>query len=40
MYNKSDKKDLLEDNNGPIMATLIDGVESSTFPQQTNIMHL
>ena len=40
MYNKSDKKDLLEDNNGPIMATLIDGLESSTFPQQTNIMHL
>ena len=32
MYNKSDKKDLLEDNNGPIIAAVIDGKASTTFP--------
>ena len=32
MYNKSDKKDLLEDNNGPIIAAVIDGKASTSFP--------
>ena len=32
IYNKSDKKDVLEDNNGPIMAAVIDGKASTTFP--------
>ena len=32
IYGKSDKKDLLEDNNGPIMAAVIDGKASTTFP--------
>ena len=32
MYNKSDKKDLLEDNNGPIIAAVIHGKASTTFP--------
>ena len=32
MYNKNDKKDLLEDNNGPIIAAVIDGKASTTFP--------
>ena len=32
MYNKSDKKDLLEDNNGPIIAAVIDGKTSTIFP--------
>ena len=32
MYNKSDKKDLLEDSSGPIMAAVIDGKASTTFP--------
>ncbi len=32
MYNKSDKKDLLEDSSGPIIATVIDGKTSTTFP--------
>ena len=32
IYGKSDKKDLLEDNNGPIIAAVIDGKASTTFP--------
>ena len=32
IYGKSDKKDVLEDNNGPIMAAVIDGKASTTFP--------
>ena len=32
MYNKSDKKDLLEDSSGPIIAAVIDGKASTTFP--------
>ena len=32
MYNKSDKKDLLEDSSGPIIAAVIDGKTSTTFP--------
>ena len=32
MYNKSDKKDLLEDSSGPIIAAVIDGKASITFP--------
>ena len=32
IYNKSDKKDVLEDNNGPIMAAVIDGKASTSFP--------
>ena len=32
IYGKSDKKDLLEDNNGPIIAAVIDGKTSTTFP--------
>ena len=32
MYNKSDKKEVLEDNNGPIIAAVIDGKASTTFP--------
>ena len=31
-YGKSDKKDVLEDNNGPIIAAVIDGKASTTFP--------
>ena len=32
IYGKSDKKDLLEDNNGPIIAAVINGKASTTFP--------
>ena len=32
IYGKSDKKDLLEDNNGHIIAAVIDGKASTTFP--------
>ena len=32
IYGKSDKKDVLEDNNGPIIAAVIDGKASTTFP--------
>ena len=32
MYNKSDKKDLLEDGSGPIIAAVIDGKASTSFP--------
>ena len=32
IYGQSDKKDLLEDNNGPIIAAVIDGKASTTFP--------
>ena len=32
IYGKSDKKDLLEDSSGPIMAAVIDGKASTTFP--------
>ena len=32
MYNKSDKKDLLEDSSGPIIAAVIDGKASTNFP--------
>ena len=32
IYGKSDKKDVLEDNNGPIIAAVIDGKTSTTFP--------
>ena len=32
IYGKSDKKDLLEDNNGPIIAAVIDGKASTSFP--------
>ncbi len=32
IYNESDKKDVLEDNNGPIIAAVIDGKVSTTFP--------
>ena len=32
MYNKSDKKDVLEDGSGPIIAAVIDGKASTSFP--------
>ena len=32
IYNESDKKDVLEDNNGPIIAAVIDGKASTSFP--------
>ena len=32
MYNKSDTKDLLEDSSGPIIAAVIDGKASTSFP--------
>ena len=32
IYGKSDKKDVLEDNSGPIIAAVIDGKTSTTFP--------
>ena len=32
IYGKSDKKDVLEDNNGPIIAAVIDGKASTSFP--------
>ena len=32
IYNKSDKKDVLEDGSGPIIAAVIDGKASTTFP--------
>ena len=32
IYGKSDKKDLLEDSSGPIIAAVIDGKASTTFP--------
>lgn len=32
MYNKNDKKDLLEDSSGPIIAAVIDGKASTSFP--------
>ena len=32
IYGKSDKKDVLEDNNGPIIVAVIDGKASTTFP--------
>ena len=32
IYGKSNKKDVLEDNNGPIIAAVIDGKASTTFP--------
>ncbi len=38
IYGKSDKKDLLEDNNGPIIAAVIDGKASTTFPTTNKYM--
>ena len=32
IYNKSDKKEVLEDGSGPIIAAVIDGKASTTFP--------
>ena len=32
IYNKSDKKNVLEDSSGPIMAAVIDGKASTSFP--------
>ena len=32
IYNKSDKKEVLEDGSGPIIAAVIDGKASTSFP--------